>query len=47
MDKLQNLNVISCLLQVPRVFINGKFVGGGDDIVTKDGSGALRKLLEA
>ena len=30
---------------VPRVFVNGEFVGGGDDTVAKDKSGELRKLL--
>jgi len=30
---------------VPRVFINGKFEGGGDDMVAKDKSGELKKLL--
>merc|ERR1711963_380358 len=30
---------------VPRVFINQKFVGGGDDVVAKDKSGELKKLL--
>ena len=32
---------------VPRVFINGKFVGGGDDIVDLDRRGKLRDLLES
>ena len=31
---------------VPRVFINGKFEGGGDDISAKNRSGALKKLCE-
>ncbi|RUS73089.1 hypothetical protein EGW08_019150, partial [Elysia chlorotica] len=30
---------------VPRVFINGKFIGGGDDVVAKDKSGELKKML--
>uniref|UniRef100_A0A7S0LVD6 Glutaredoxin domain-containing protein n=1 Tax=Cryptomonas curvata TaxID=233186 RepID=A0A7S0LVD6_9CRYP len=30
---------------VPRVFIKGKFVGGGDDVVAKAASGELQKLL--
>lgn len=34
-----------CILQVPRVFINQKFVGGGDDVVAKDKSGQLKALL--
>lgn len=32
---------------VPRVFINGKFVGGGDDIVAMKASGELADLLRA
>ncbi|XP_062574629.1 uncharacterized protein LOC134236460 [Saccostrea cucullata] len=32
---------------VPRVFINGKFIGGGDDVVSKDSSGELKSLLTA
>ncbi|XP_059174615.1 glutaredoxin-1-like [Physella acuta] len=32
---------------VPRVFINQKFVGGGDDVVAKDKSGELKILLNA
>jgi glutaredoxin 3 len=31
---------------VPRVFINGRFEGGGDDIAAKSRSGALKKLCE-
>merc|ERR1711879_300457 len=31
---------------VPRVFINGEFEGGGDDISAKNRSGALAKLCE-
>merc|ERR1712179_94641 len=31
---------------VPRVFINGKFEGGGDDISAKCSSGELKKLCE-
>jgi len=30
---------------VPRVFINQKFIGGGDDVVSKDKNGQLKKLL--
>ena len=29
---------------VPRVFVNGKFIGGGDDVVSKMRSGELQKL---
>ena len=41
-----------CLMQmtgartVPRVFINGKFVGGGEDTVRMHKSGKLAKLLK-
>jgi len=31
---------------VPRVFINGQFIGGGDDTVRLDASGQLAKKLE-
>ncbi|XP_022334414.1 uncharacterized protein LOC111131268 [Crassostrea virginica] len=31
---------------VPRVFIKGKFAGGGDDIISKDNSGQLEKMLK-
>ena len=31
---------------VPRVFINGKFVGGGDDVAQKARNGDLAKLLQ-
>lgn len=30
---------------VPRVFIGGDFVGGGDDVVAKEQSGELQELL--
>ena len=30
---------------VPRVFVGGKFIGGGDDTVAKQRSGELRKML--
>lgn len=33
--------------QVPRVFVNGKFIGGGDDTVAKVKSGELKKLIQA
>jgi glutaredoxin len=32
---------------VPRVFISGKFIGGGDDTAAKQASGELLKLLQA
>ena len=30
---------------VPRVFVDGKFIGGGDDISAKSSNGSLKKLL--
>ncbi|CAL1542668.1 unnamed protein product [Lymnaea stagnalis] len=41
------LESITGARSVPRVFINQKFVGGGDDVVAKDKSGELKKLLGA
>lgn len=32
---------------VPRVFIGGKFIGGGDDTAAKAASGELKELLVA
>jgi glutaredoxin 3 len=32
---------------VPRVFIGGKFIGGGDDTAAKAASGELKQLLAA
>jgi glutaredoxin 3 len=32
---------------VPRVFVGGKFIGGGDDTAAKAASGELAKLLQA
>ena len=32
---------------VPRVFIGGKFIGGGDDTVALAKSGELKKLIDA
>ena len=32
---------------VPRVFIGGKFIGGGDDTVALARSGQLQKLIDA
>ncbi|KAK0051339.1 glutaredoxin-1 [Biomphalaria pfeifferi] len=53
-DELSNCSAIQDYLQkltgarsVPRVFINQKFVGGGDDVVAKDKSGELKTLLAA
>lgn len=32
---------------VPRVFVGGKFIGGGDDTAAKAANGELAKLLQA
>lgn len=32
---------------VPRVFVGGKFIGGGDDTAAKAASGELAQLLAA
>ena len=32
---------------VPRVFVGGKFIGGGDDTAAKAASGELLRLLQA
>ena len=32
---------------VPRVFIGGKFLGGGDDTVAAGRNGSLKKLIDA
>ena len=40
------LNQITGGRSVPRVFIGGKFIGGGDDTVAKQQSGELKKLLQ-
>jgi glutaredoxin 3 len=39
------LKTLTGARSVPRVFIKGNFVGGGDDIVAKDKSGELKALL--
>uniref|UniRef100_U5ER65 Glutaredoxin-2, mitochondrial n=1 Tax=Corethrella appendiculata TaxID=1370023 RepID=U5ER65_9DIPT len=39
------LGQITGATSVPRVFINGKFVGGGTDIKRMYGDGSLEKLL--
>lgn len=38
-------NIFFYQLQVPRVFINGTCVGGGDETVRLSASGELRKIL--
>ena len=32
---------------VPRVFVDGEFIGGGNETAEMAGSGELRKLLES
>mmetsp|Transcript_18327 Transcript_18327/g.38130 ORF Transcript_18327/g.38130 Transcript_18327/m.38130 type:complete len:344 (-) Transcript_18327:62-1093(-) len=39
------LKIVTGGRTVPRVFINGQFIGGGDDTVAKQASGELRELL--
>ncbi|CAL5227502.1 g10486 [Coccomyxa viridis] len=47
-DEIQDyLKDITGGRSVPRVFIGGKFIGGGDDTVAKQKSGELEKLLKA
>ncbi|DBB14430.1 TPA: hypothetical protein ACH3X3_004727 [Trebouxia sp. C0006] len=40
------LNQLTGGRSVPRVFIGGKFIGGGDDTVSKQQSGELKKILQ-
>lgn len=40
------LNQLTGGRSVPRVFIGGKFIGGGDDTVAKQQSGELKKILQ-
>ena len=44
MPKYQEKLLIS-LFKVPRVFIGGKFVGGGDDVKALHSRGELKKML--
>lgn len=45
---IQNvLGEITGARSVPRVFIDGKFIGGGDDTVAKAATGELKQLLTA
>uniref|UniRef100_A0A1I7Z288 Glutaredoxin domain-containing protein n=1 Tax=Steinernema glaseri TaxID=37863 RepID=A0A1I7Z288_9BILA len=45
-DAIQyTLHKISGIRTVPQVFINGKFLGGGDDTVAAHHSGKLASLL--
>lgn len=41
------LGEITGARSVPRVFVGGKFIGGGDDTAAKAASGELLKLLQA
>ncbi|XP_045210347.1 uncharacterized protein LOC123561804 [Mercenaria mercenaria] len=52
-DKESNCNEIQTILgnktgktSVPRVFINGKFFGGGDDVVMAAQKGTLRGIID-
>lgn len=46
-DEYQNeLGKLTGARTVPRVFIGGKFIGGGDDTAALDQSGDLKKLLK-
>ncbi|KAL3148611.1 hypothetical protein ABBQ38_014039 [Trebouxia sp. C0009 RCD-2024] len=46
-DAIQDyLNQITGGRSVPRVFVSGKFIGGGDDTVAKQQSGELKKILQ-
>ncbi|CAK0754142.1 hypothetical protein CVIRNUC_002274 [Coccomyxa viridis] len=46
-DEIQDyLKEITGGRSVPRVFIGGKFVGGGDDVVAKLKTGELEKMLK-
>jgi len=42
----QALGSLTGATSVPRVFINGVFLGGGDDTVAAERSGKLAKLLK-
>jgi len=41
------LGTMTGATSVPRVFVAGKFIGGGDDTAALQASGRLRPLLEA
>jgi len=46
MDKIQDiLKGITGARSVPRVFINGKCIGGGDETVQLHSSGQLQKMI--
>ncbi|EKX36829.1 hypothetical protein GUITHDRAFT_97486, partial [Guillardia theta CCMP2712] len=40
------LNTLTGGRSVPRVFVKGKFIGGGDDMVSKKASGELETILQ-
>ena len=40
------LNQLTGGRSVPRVFVGGNFIGGGDDTVSKQQSGELKKILQ-
>jgi len=47
MNKIQDaLASLTGARSVPRVFIGGKFIGGGDDTVHLAATGELKKLIE-
>jgi len=53
LEKADEMDAIQDYLQkktgarsVPRVFVDGKFIGGGDDTVRLEKNGELKKLLE-
>lgn len=46
-DAIQDyLNQLTGGRSVPRVFVGGNFIGGGDDTVAKQQSGELKKILQ-
>ena len=46
-DKIQAyMNVLTGGKTVPRVFVGGKFIGGGTETATMHQSGALKGLLQ-
>ena len=46
-DAIQDyLNKLTGGRSVPRVFVGGKFIGGGDDTVAKQQSGELKQILQ-
>mmetsp|Transcript_28180 Transcript_28180/g.71845 ORF Transcript_28180/g.71845 Transcript_28180/m.71845 type:complete len:138 (-) Transcript_28180:528-941(-) len=48
MDEIQDaLGEITGARSVPRVFVGGQFIGGGDDTARKASNGELKQLLTA